>query len=172
MKAVLNFAQSKKQKTVQKELWFIFKQRLLFKRENCFHIIMFHFILFQQIWAKFIYASVVQAFACMALNPILCTCKGHLHVGMQGLHSMPVKGLVIHVTSWCTMIIMIHFKLSSLKYWSKLITGQIIALFGFIQNKAYLGLKQIEIWRPDTEMALTWKNTYWHHKPLKHHLNF
>lgn len=39
---------------------------------------------------------------------------------------------------------MIHFKLSSLKYCSKFITGQIIALFGFIQNKARVALKQIE----------------------------
>lgn len=39
---------------------------------------------------------------------------------------------------------MIRFKLSSLKYSSKLITGQIIALFGFIQNKACVALKQIE----------------------------
>lgn len=64
---------------------------------------------------------------------------------------------------------MIHFKLSSLKYCSKLITGQIIALFGFIKNKACVALKQIENMGPDTEMALTWKNTYWHCKP---HLNF
>lgn len=102
-----------------------------------------------------LYASVVQAFACMALNPLLCTFEDHLYIGMQGLHLMPVKGLVIHVTRGCTMIIMINFKLSCLKYCCKLITGQIIILFGFIQNKAYVALKQIEIQRPDTEMALT-----------------
>lgn len=55
------------------------------------------------------------------------------------------------------MIIMIHVKLSSLKYCSKLITGQIIALFGFIQKHVWHWNK-LKIWRPDTEMALTWKN--------------
>lgn len=46
-----------------------------------------------------LYASVVQAFTCMALNPLLCTFKGHMYVRMQELHLIPVKCLVIYVTS-------------------------------------------------------------------------
>lgn len=48
-------------------------------------MIMFHFTLFQQTNSIYgqgylFYASVVQTFTCITLNPLICTFKGQLYV--------------------------------------------------------------------------------------------
>lgn len=106
---------------------------------------MFHFTVFQQTLTGQVYlfyASVVQTFTCITLNPLICTLRVSCMHASVTFHTG--KRFIDRWLQRMYGIIRMNFKLSSLKYCSLFITGQIIVLFAFIQNKICVALKQIE----------------------------
>lgn len=90
------------------------------------------------------YASVVQTFACITLNALICTFKGQLYVYARVIFHPSKRPIDTRKFSPCTRIITIHFKLPGLKYSSLFITGQIIVLivgFFFFSKHSMCGIE-------------------------------